>query len=67
MDSSKPWWASKTIWTNVVMVVATFAGVAKLGIDLSADTQVLVVSAIMGIANVVLRLVTHQPIASNNQ
>jgi len=64
MTDSKYWWQSRTVWVNVVATLFAILGAFKLlpgGLD-----QESVVTAIMGavaIANVVLRLVTHQAIA----
>ena len=49
---------SKTIWTNIVAVGASFAA-SKLGVELDAGTQI----AILGVLNLILRVVTKQPVA----
>jgi len=49
---------SKTIWVNVVAVAATFAA-TRFGIVIDASTQV----AILGVVNLVLRIVTKQPVS----
>lgn len=62
---SKPWYASKTIWANVVAFVATMATVFGLDLpfDLSAEVQAEIVAAVMAVVNIVLRFVTSTPIA----
>jgi len=62
MDS-KPWYASKTIWANLVAFVATVSAAFGLDLGLDAETQGLVIAAVMAVLNVVLRYMTRQPIA----
>lgn len=63
MDS-KPWYASKTIWANVIAFAATMATV--FGVDLpfalTPEAQAEIVAAIMAVVNIVLRFVTDTPI-----
>ena len=64
MTDTKYWWQSRTVWVNVVATLFAVLGAFKL-LPAYID-QDSVVAAIMGavaIANVVLRLVTRQPIA----
>jgi len=64
MTDSKAWWQSRTVWVNVVATLFAVLGTFKLlpeGLD-----QDSIVTAIMGavaIANLVLRLLTHEAIA----
>lgn len=57
MDS-KSIFTSKTVWANVVAVAATFAA-KQFGVEIDASTQV----AILGVVNLILRIVTKQPVA----
>ena len=57
MDS-KSIFTSKTVWANIVAVAATFAA-KQFGVEIDASTQV----AILGVVNLVLRIVTKQPVA----
>jgi len=61
MDDSKPFWASKTLWVNVVALVAAVTGSFGL-LDLDAETQTSIVAGVMAIANVALRFVTKSPV-----
>ena len=61
MDS-KPFWASKTLWTNVVAIVAAILGAFSIDVGLDPEGQVAAVGVIMGIVNVVLRLVTKSSV-----
>lgn len=57
MDSTK-WYASKTLWVNLIAIAG--AQIAnRLGFTLSAADQV----TILGIVNLALRAITKQPIA----
>jgi len=55
---TKPWFASKTIWVNVVAFVAAIAGGFGLDLGLDAEAQASLVAGIMAVVNVALRLVT---------
>ena len=64
MTDNKAWWQSRTVWVNVVATLFAVLGTFKLlpeGLD-----QDSIVTAIMGavaVANLVLRLLTHEAIA----
>ena len=60
MDT-KNWWASKTIWANLLAVIAAIG--TAFGLNLDAGIQAEVVTVIMGVVNIALRFVTRQPVA----
>ncbi len=60
---SKPWWASKTLWVNVLALIAAVTGAFGIDVGLDAETQTAIVGGIMGVVNIVLRLVTDRPVA----
>jgi len=62
MEDAKPFWASKTLWVNVIAAAAVIAGALGLDLGLDADTQAQLAAAVVIVANIVLRLVTRQPI-----
>jgi len=62
MDS-KAWYASKTLWVNVVAGVAAVSTAFGLNLGLDADTQVAIVGGVMAVINVILRVVTKQPVS----
>ena len=62
METTK-WFASKTLWVNVVALVATLAGVFKLDLGLTPEVQATVVTTILALVNIVLRFVTTTPIS----
>jgi len=61
MDS-KPWYASKTIWANVIAGGATLATVFGINLGLTPEVQAEIVAAVMAIVNIVLRFVTTKPV-----
>ena len=64
MTDNKPFWQSKTVWVNVVALVATLAGAFKLDLGLTPDVQATVVTTILALVNVGLRLVTKTPVTT---
>ncbi len=63
---TKPFWASKTLWVNLIMLIATVGTTFGWDLGLSAETQVAVVGAIMGVANLILRFMTSSAIGSSS-
>ena len=61
---TKPFYASKTMWVNLVAVVAGIASAVGFDLGLDPETQVTVVLAIMGVVNIVLRFTTKTGISS---
>jgi hypothetical protein len=61
MDTTK-WYASKTLWVNVVATIATLAGAFKLDLGLTPEVQATVVTTILALVNIALRLVTKTAI-----
>ena len=59
---SKPWYASKTIWTNIVAFAATIAVIAGVDIGLTPETQAEIVAAVLAGINIVLRLLTTKAV-----
>ena len=58
----KPWYASKTIWTNLVAFAATVAVIAGVDVGLTPEVQAEIVAAVLAGVNIVLRLITEQAI-----
>lgn len=59
---TKPWFASKTLWANLLAGIVTLAGAFGLDLGLSPETQAELVAGVMVIVNVILRFATAQPI-----
>jgi hypothetical protein len=57
-------YASKTLWVNVVAAVAALAGVFKIDLGLTPEVQATVVTTILALVNVGLRLVTKTPVST---
>lgn len=55
---SKPWYTSKTVWANLIGVLAAVA--ASFGLDIGAEEQGALSVAILAVVNIVLRLVTNK-------
>jgi hypothetical protein len=64
MTDSKIWWQSRTIWVNVVATLFAVLGTFKLlPVGLDQDSIVTAIMGLVAIANLVLRLLTHEAIA----
>lgn len=62
MTDSKPIWASRTFWTNVVGGIALIASAAGLDLGLDAETQTALIGGALATANLILRLVTSKSV-----
>lgn len=59
---SKDFWKSKSIWTQIVGMIAM--ALALFGIDvLDAETQAAIVGGIWGVVGIIMRFKTDTPIA----
>lgn len=54
----KPWYTSKTIWTNVIAFAASISTAFGVDLGLDAETQLAIVGGCVAVANVVLRVIT---------
>ena len=64
MTDSKAWWQSRTVWVNVVATLFAVLGTFKLLPDgLDQDSIVTAFMGAVAVANLVLRLLTHEAIA----
>ncbi|SFI59753.1 hypothetical protein [Albimonas pacifica] len=59
---AKPFWASKSIWAQVVALVATLTTMAGLDLGLTPEVQVAIVSAVQALVGIALRFKTNQPV-----
>jgi hypothetical protein len=55
---SKKWYSSKTLWVNAIAIAALIAQ-AQLGFVMSGEEQV----AILAVINLILRVVTKEPLS----
>jgi len=58
--NGKPWYKSKTIWFNIVSLVTIL--LSFKGVELTEDEKTVIATAIITIVNIILRLVTHEPV-----
>jgi hypothetical protein len=61
MNTPKAWWASKTIWTNLVALVGAL--LISMGTDPGRWAEISTV--LLAAINVALRLVTDEPVSLN--
>lgn len=63
-EEGKPFWASKTIWVNIVAFVATMSAAfgVDLGLDLTVEGQTALVGSILTVTNIILRITTKEPL-----
>lgn len=59
---NKEWYESKTLWANIIALVATLLTVFGLDVGLGAEQQASVVAGVMAIVNIVLRFRTDKGI-----
>lgn len=62
MDS-KPFWASKTLWANIIGGAVAVGTAFGLDIGLDAEAQTAIVGGIMTVINVILRFMTTAPVS----
>lgn len=62
---SKAWWASRTLWANVVGGVVAVGTAFGLDLGLDAEAQTAIVGGIMAVLNVILRFVTKGPVSAS--
>ncbi len=62
MEPKKPFYASKTLWVNLIAVVAAVTGAFGMDLGLDPESQAGIVGAIMAVVNIVLRFTTKSAI-----
>jgi len=66
-ESNKPFWASKTLWVNLLAGIAAISGAFNLDLGLDQEMQAQIVVGIMAVVNFALRLVTDTPVKASNK
>jgi len=61
--TTKPVWASKTLWANGVALIGSIAFAFGVDLGLDAQAQASIVTGIMAILNIVLRFTTSKALA----
>ena len=64
MNDAKPFWASKTLWVNVLALIASVTGAFGIDLGLTPEMQTSVVGGVMGAVNIALRFVTDKPVTA---
>ena len=59
---TKKFWHSKTLWVNLIAIVGIVLN-SLYGVEIDAELQATFATAILGVINIILRLITKQPIA----
>mgnify|MGYP001401591240 CR=1 FL=1 len=59
---TKAWYASRTLWVNIIAGVVTAAGAFGIDLGLTPETQAQLVAGVLVIVNIALRLVTKTAI-----
>jgi len=57
---TKSIWQSKTFWVNLISIGAIIG--ASCGFEIDTETQAVLSTGILAVVNIILRLVTKQPI-----
>ena len=58
----KRWYASKTVWANVVAFAASITAAFGLDLGLNPAVQAQIVGGVMAVVNIILRFMTDSPI-----
>ena len=64
MEDTKPWWTSKTLWTNAVMLVITVSTAFGIDLGLDPEAQVAIIGGVMAVVNIILRIVTKTAVST---
>lgn len=62
MDT-KPFYASKTLWANIIAGAGAVLTAFGLDLGLDAETQTAIVGGVMAVINIFLRLSTKAPVS----
>ena len=60
--NKKPIWASKTLWVNAIALLGSLAITLGWDFGLTPEVQGKIVTAIMAVANIVLRFLTKSAV-----
>jgi len=66
-NESKPAWTSKTMWVNLIALIASVAAAFGLDLGLSTEVQASLVGGIMAVVNIVLRFMTNQGVSASGK
>lgn len=57
----KHWYVSRMLWVNFLAIVAIILN-SQFGVELDSETQAAIATSALAIINIVLRLLTSEPI-----
>ncbi len=63
MNTTKPWWRSKTIWVNLCAVVGSIA--VSYGFDSASWAEITAVC--LGVVNMTLRMTTNEGLTLDDE
>jgi hypothetical protein len=58
MQDVKHFWASRTIWVQVLALIAALSGALGLDLGFTPEVQASAVVTIMAVVNIILRFIT---------
>lgn len=58
----KPFWASRTLWVNLLALFAALGGIFEIDVGLTPAVQTAMVTSIMAIVNMILRAITKSAV-----
>lgn len=59
---SKPVYKSKTVWFNVLLPLVTWGAYKMTGVEIPPDVAAGAIAVMQTVGNIILRLLTKQPI-----
>ena len=59
----KTWWQSRSIWAQIVALIATLGTVFGVDLQMDAESQAAIVGGVQAIVAIIMRLITKTPIA----
>lgn len=60
-EYEKPWYKSKTIWTNIIAIIAVI--LAEYGINIPPEQYATIAAIIIAIINIILRGITKSKLS----
>jgi len=60
--NAKPWYKSKTIWANVIVIVVAIGLYLQTQPGVIPDQYAVYFAAFLGVLNIILRFLSDQPI-----
>lgn len=67
METTKPWYASRTLWANIIGGAVAVATAFELDLGLDAEGQAAIIGGIMAVINILLRLNTRSAVTATDQ